>query len=276
MVERLPWTALPAEVRAAVAARVGGPFTTHDPRDGANCGTATLLTLDRGGHLFVKGQPDSGPLEELDREEEVNRVLPACAPRVVWRMHTHGWHLLAFEGIAGERADYAPGSPELPLVVKALAELGNCTAPGVRLMTAWDRWGYYCAPADRAHLAGGHLLHTDLAAQNVVIASGDHRAHLVDWAWPARGPAWADAALWAVRLISDGGHSPEQAHAWASKVPAWNRASPEAVSALARAEADSWEDAAAKDTLPEIATIVHAARAWADFTLIVAGTASRP
>ncbi|GGP33779.1 aminoglycoside phosphotransferase [Streptomyces melanogenes] len=262
MVERIAWRDLPAEVRAAVATRLGSRFAARDPRDGANCGTAALLTLGDGRTVFVKGQADDGPLDELDREEQINPALPSCAPRVLWRMHVSGWHLLAFDGIDGERADYAADSPELDLVVQALAKLGGCLAPGTPLMTARDRWGYYVAPGHQRHLFGLNLLHTDPAAQNVLIDGSG--AHLVDWAWPALGPAWADAALWGVRLISDGGQSPEQALRWVSRVPVWSKAEPEALRVFTAAEADSWEDVAAKGE-PRIAAIARAARAWAAY-----------
>ncbi|MFF4188187.1 aminoglycoside phosphotransferase [Streptomyces sp. NPDC001691] len=233
----------------------------REPRDGANCGFAALLTLADGQSVFVKGQPDGGPLDEFDREEQVSRALPRCAPRVLWRLYAGGWHVMAFEGIDGERAAYEPDSVELGLVVKALTEVGLCVAPRVRLMTVWDRWGYYCDPADRAHLSGLHLLHTDPAPQNLLI--DDAGAHLVDWAWPALGPGWVDAALWGVRLMSDGGHRPEQAHRWVSQVPAWSSAAPEALRVFTRAEAASWSDAA--KGAPDVANIAQAAREWANY-----------
>ncbi|MEU3504273.1 aminoglycoside phosphotransferase [Streptomyces hundungensis] len=234
---------------------------TREPRDGANCGFAALLTLADGRRVFVKGQPDGGPLDEFDREESVNRVLPRCAPRVLWRLHAGGWHLMGFEGVDGERAAYEPDSPELGLVVEALTEVGHCVAPRTRLMTVWDRWGYYCEPADRAYLSGLHLLHTDPAPQNFLIDG--QGAHLVDWAWPALGPAWVDAALWGVRLMSDGGQGPEQAHRWVSRVPAWSSADPEALRVFTRAEAASWSDAARE--APEVANIAQAAQEWANY-----------
>ncbi|MGC0420055.1 aminoglycoside phosphotransferase [Embleya sp. AB8] len=280
-IARLAWDRLPEEARDAVTSVLGVEPAAADTASGANCGASALLTLPDGRTIFVKGQrdrdpvrpdddrdeepgwwrPDWGPLDELDQEERVNPFLPASAPRVLWRVAVAGWHLLAFEGIDGRPADYAPGSPDLPLVADALAELGRCPTPEPSLPTAWDRWGYWCDPADEPFLAGAHLLHTDPAASNVLI-DGD-RARLVDWAWPALGPAWIDPALWGMRLVSAGGHTPEQARARVSRTTGWRAATPNGVRALTRAEARRWEEDAANGVwgADEIA---HAARAWAD------------
>ncbi|WP_407288848.1 hypothetical protein [Streptomyces sp. BP-8] len=125
---------------------------------------------------------------------------------MLWRVRAGGWDFLGFEGLKAKWADYAPTSPDLPLVVSALAQVTTCLAPRARLLTAWERWGYYCERKDEAHLVGRYLLHTDLAWTNILVRHG--RAHLVDWPWAALGPAWVDPALWAVRLISDGSHTP--------------------------------------------------------------------
>ena len=130
------------------------------------------------------------------------------------------------------------------------------------MLSAWDRWGYYCEPQDEPLLSGHHLLHTDPAATNILI--GSDRAHLIDWSWAAVGPAWVDAALWAIRLISDGGHSPEQAHGQAERVPTFATASPKALRLLAHAEASRWEDLR-DEGVPGIESVTKGARAWAQF-----------
>ncbi|MFK8906416.1 hypothetical protein [Streptomyces sp. YS-3] len=90
------------------------------------------------------------------------------------------------------------------------------------------------------------------------------QAWLIDWAWAARGPAWADATIWAFRLVLDGHHTPEQAHARALDIPAYAAAPRHGVRVLAEAEARSWEDWQAYGT-PGLERTVAAARAWADF-----------
>ncbi|WP_331771011.1 aminoglycoside phosphotransferase (plasmid) [Embleya sp. NBC_00888] len=278
------WDRLPVRVREAVRGRLGVQPVVADTVGGANCGASAVLTLPDGRTVFVKAQRErerrpapvlvgapagevSGwwgshwePVDELDQEERVNAFLPASAPRVLWRLEVAGWHLLAFEGIDGRHADYTPGSPDLALVVDALAELGGCPVPGLRLPSAWDRWGYWCGPAQKHLLTGTSLLHTDPAACNVLVDGT--RARLVDWAWPALGPAWIDAALWGLRLVSAGGHTPEQARAWVSRTPGWRDATPDGVRAFTLAEARRWDEEAA-DGVWGAEALAHAAHAWA-------------
>ncbi|MFJ7586943.1 aminoglycoside phosphotransferase [Streptomyces sp. NPDC097617] len=280
---RIRWAQLPEPVVTAVEKLLGAPFTVAEVEHSAAAGVASLLTLKSSGALvFVKGQreraplteaededddswwgPGWSPVDELNLEEAVNPFLPPSAPRVLWRVDGQGWHLLAFEGLSGRDADFTPGSPDLPPVAAALAELAPLPAPpDVRLPSAWDRWGYYCADSDRELLAGTRLLHTDPASTNILVDGG--RARLVDWSWASAGPAWIDAALWGMRLVSTGGHSPEQAWQWAARVPHWSTADPKALAVFTRAEARRWHDLAAE----QVATadsIAESADAWADF-----------
>ncbi|MFF0746655.1 aminoglycoside phosphotransferase [Streptomyces sp. NPDC004111] len=279
---RIGWADLPAGAAAAVHRQVGVPTKAVDAQHAAASGVAALLTAADGTTTFAKGQRDPAPapakapaeggsswwgpswsaVDELDLEEAVNPYLPASSPAVLWRVHADGWHLLGFEGLHGRDADFAPGSPDLDAVVGVLAELGRVRAPEtVRLPTVWDRWGYYCDPADEPLFAGGQLLHTDPASTNVLI-SAPGRAHLVDWSWPATGPSWVDVALWGMRLISTGGHSPASAWQWAARVPGWTDVDPVAVQALVRAEGRRWRDLT--DEVPSAAAIADAAHTWAD------------
>ncbi|MFG2623149.1 aminoglycoside phosphotransferase [Streptomyces sp. NPDC048507] len=268
---------------AAVGERLGSRYTARDAEHSAAAAIASVLDLESGACVFVKGQrehvpvsggdlvqddswwgPDWSPVDELDLEAAVNPFLPASAPRVLWRLAGHGWHLLAFEGIRGRHPDFVPGSPDLAAVAAALAELGALPAPpGVRLPTAWDRWGYYCADAHRELLAGSQLLHTDPASTNVLVEDGG-RARLVDWSWATAGPAWIDTALWGMRLVSTGGHSPAQAWQWACRVPGWTAADPAALAVLARAEARRWHDLAAEQKATAD-SIARSADEWAAF-----------
>ncbi|MER5887759.1 aminoglycoside phosphotransferase [Streptomyces sp. NPDC001941] len=264
-------------------AKIEVAFASEDVEHSAAAGLATLLTLDSGGAVFVKGQraratpaadtvdcegedwwgPDWSPVNELDLEQAVNPHLPRSAPRVLWRVDVAGWSLLAFQGLPGRNADYTPGSPDLAPVADALAELGKLSAPGgVRLPTAWDRWGYYCDDTDQELLTGARLLHTDPASTNVLVDA--ERACLIDWSWAASGPTWIDATLWGMRLISTGGHSAEEAGTWASRIPGWSTADPRAVAVFARAEARRWRDLAA-ERVETADSIARCATAWADF-----------
>ncbi|WP_240362054.1 aminoglycoside phosphotransferase [Streptomyces sp. MBT27] len=285
---RIPWDQLPDGALQAVQQQLGGQFTAVDVEHAAASGVAAVLHQASGRLVFVKGQRDAhtttstpseddgswwgpswSPVDELDLEQAINPYTPGSSPRVLWRLDTDGWHLLGVEGLEGRDADYAPGSPDLAPVVAVLAELGQIPAPGSpRIPTAWDRWGYYCLPGDQERLAGNCLLHTDPASTNVVMHDG--RAHLVDWSWPAAGPRWVDTALWGMRLISTGGHTPDQAWSWASRVPGWTEADPRAVATLVRAEARRWHDLA-DEQVPSAAAIGEAARVWAEY-IVARGT----
>jgi hypothetical protein len=277
---RIGWADLPTGAADAVHRQAGVPVTAVDAEHAAASGVAALLTAADGTTTFAKGQRDPAPAEapveddgswwgpswspvdELDLEEAVNPYVPASSPTVLWRVHAEGWHLLGFEGLRGRDCDFAPASPDLGAVVDVLAELGRVRAPDtVRMPTVWDRWGYYCDPSDEPLLTGEQLLHTDPASTNILI-TGPGLAHLVDWSWPAIGPSWVDVALWGMRLISTGGHSPASAWEWVARVPGWREADPVAVQVLVRAESRRWRDLT--DEVPGAASIADAARVWAD------------
>jgi Ser/Thr protein kinase RdoA (MazF antagonist) len=156
-----------------------------------------------------------------------------------------GWSLLGYEVIDGRHADYAPGSPDLPLVEAALAELQRVPAPaGAGIKEAVDRWAEYAPAGTVRHFDGGTLLHTDFAPDNVLIAGG--RARLVDWAWPTRGAAWIDPGALALRLM-EAGHSTVAAVAFAGRFPSWREAEPEALAAFGAATATLWREIAEGD-----------------------------
>ncbi|MDJ0463096.1 aminoglycoside phosphotransferase [Streptomyces sp. H27-C3] len=238
-------------------------MTADDMSGGGASAMAAVLATPDGRQVFVKGALTNDPqAEELDLEHRISSHLPNFCPRTLWRVETAGWLLIAFEAIAGTHADYAPNSPDLESVTHALTVLSGTTAPPLPLLSAWDRWGYYCADDDEPLLHGETLLHTDLAATNILMLTG--QARVIDWAWAATGPAWADTALWAARLISDGGHSTAEAARWAHKMPAFRTASPRAVAVLTQAEASRWADLAADGT-PGIEGITRGSRLWADY-----------
>ncbi|MFC0842279.1 aminoglycoside phosphotransferase [Streptomyces noboritoensis] len=263
-VEHIGWMQLPAEARAAVDGRVGAGYEKADMSTGDSSGIATLLFLPDGSKVFVKGLPlGHERAEELEREACVSPHLPDYAPKVLWQVDAGGWRLLGIEGVtATPWADFTTDGDHLERVAQVLRDLSTRPAPDVGLMTAWDRWGHYCEPGDEPLLTGQTLLHADPAATNFLI--GHDRTWLVDWAWAARGPAWADAALWGFRLVLDGRQTPEEAAAWALTIPALAGAPRAAVHILTEAEARSWEDWKTYG-VEGIERTVTAARQWADF-----------
>ncbi|QMU67087.1 aminoglycoside phosphotransferase [Streptacidiphilus sp. P02-A3a] len=233
---RLAWHDLPADTRAAVHEHTGPFLTSADVTTGANSGVA-VKAYTSAGPVFIKGIPtDHRQVKTQRREADVNPYLPPSAPKLLWHTQGGGWDLLGFELIDGSIADYTPGSPDLPLVVAALTELADTPCPDIPLLDLADRYASYTSTPE---LFGGEaLLHTDVAPHNVLV---DSTAHLIDWAWPTRGPAWADPAVWVVRLI-EAGHTPEQAEQWAAKVPGFRTAHPHVLAAFADANAHQWEE----------------------------------
>lgn len=245
---RISWDELPAGARAAVAERVGQVRSAANAVSGLNSGIAARLDT-KMGEVFVKGMPANHPqVSTQQREAAINSYLPPGCPRLLWRIETAGWDLLGFEFLAGDTADFAPGSHDVPKLVEALDVLAGtpCPGPAVPLKRADERWGAYLDPAALALLDGDHLLHTDIAPHNVLICADG--AHLIDWAWPTRGPAWIDPAVWIIRLI-DAGHSPAQAEEWAAQLPAWHAAPATALTAFANANAALWRQVAAQERL---------------------------
>lgn len=259
---RIHWSDLPTTARAAVAEQTGTIHHVATAGGGANSAIAARVHADHGRY-FVKGLAAEHPQAlTQQREADINPHLPASCPRLLWRVRAAGWDLLGFELITGRTADYSPGSPDLPVVAAALGELAGTPCPsGLPLKQADQRWAAYTGADAGSQLAGDALLHTDLAPHNVLI-SGD-RAHLIDWAWPTRGPAWIDPAVWVIRLIDDG-HSPHQAEQWAAHTRAWHTAPRAALDMFADANRAMWRDIAHHEPATEWKQrIARSAQRWA-------------
>jgi hypothetical protein len=243
-VTRIPWDVLPLGARRAVEQRIGPIVRAETASAGVNSGiAATVRTAD--SVLFVKGVPTGHPQARTQqREADINPHLPASCPRLLFHVQAAGWDLIGYEHIVGRHADYTPGSPDLPLVARALAELQNIRCPGTGLKRAEQRWALYAGPEGVDQLAGDTLLHTDLAPHNVLVAS---RAHLIDWAWPTRGAAWIDPAVLILRLM-EAGHTASAADAWAREhIASWRTAPHAAVLAFSEANAATWDEIARND-----------------------------
>jgi hypothetical protein len=245
---RIPFDQLPADVRRSVTDKTGAVRQAVTAPGGTNSGIASVLDTD-SGLVFVKGIPADHPQAGAQRREAaVAPHLPASCPRLYWHLETGGWSLLGYEVVDGRHADYAPGSPDLPLVEAALAELQGITAPAdIEIKQAVDRWADYAPPGTLQHFDGDALLHTDFAPDNVLITGG--RARLVDWAWPTRGAAWIDPGALALRLM-EAGHPVGAAIEFARDFPSWRDAAPEALAAFGTATASLWREIAEHDKAP--------------------------
>ncbi|MFB6679624.1 aminoglycoside phosphotransferase [Streptomyces sp. NPDC056390] len=239
-IPRIAFEQLPADTRRAVADKTGAVHQAVTVSGGMNSGIASVLDTD-SGLVFVKGIPvDHHQVDAQRREAAIAPHLPASCPRLFWYVEAAGWSLLGYEVVDGRHADYAPGSLDLPLVQAALAELQAVRAPAdVEIKEAADRWKNYAPPGTLHYFAGGALLHTDFAPDNILITGG--RARLVDWAWPTRGAAWIDPGALALRLM-DAGHSIEEALSFAARFPSWHNAEPGALAAFGMATAALWRE----------------------------------
>nr|WP_246469949.1 phosphotransferase [Streptomyces olivoverticillatus] len=227
---------MPGAVRAAVEERTGAVIAAETLPDGLTCATALSLTTATG-RTFVKG----GPVHRAAQQWEVlvNPYVRAIGPRLLWQVVADGWDLLGFEYVDGRHADLSPGSPDLPLVAEALRTAHDRQPrPTPAVPPLVERWSALLAPGEAALLGGDSLLHTDTNPHNILIA--DRRAHLVDWAMPALGPAWADVAYTTVRLM-EADCPTGRALAWAARFPCWRAADAQALRAFVAANCRHWD-----------------------------------
>ncbi|MER5466616.1 aminoglycoside phosphotransferase [Streptomyces sp. NPDC002668] len=255
---RTHWDDLPAAARSAITGRTGPVQGVETAQGGANSGFAARVHTP-SGVVFIKGMPaDHSQMPTQRREADINPYLPAASPRLLWNVQAGGWDLLGYECILARHADYSPGSPDLPLVAAALAELQKITCPPLpSVKDATVRWAGYLGD-DAPLLAGPTLLHTDLAPHNVLVTD---RAHLIDWAWPTRGAAWIDPAVLILRLM-EAGHTAHDADHWAQRFPSWAGAPRTAVEAFSAANARLWSEIADNDALPWKRRMAQVAMEW--------------
>ncbi|MFD8967474.1 aminoglycoside phosphotransferase [Streptomyces sp. NPDC059568] len=261
-VDRVHWDDLPLDARRAVEEQTGLIQRAETAAAGANSGiAATVRTADSA--LFVKGVPIDHPqVRTQQREAAINPYLPASCPRLLWHVQAAGWDLIGYERVLGRHADYAPGSPDLPLVARALAELQNTPCPDIELKRAEDRWSGYAGPADVEQFVGDTLLHTDLAPHNMLVTD---RAHLIDWAWPTRGAAWIDPAVLILRLM-EAGHTAPAADSWAREhISSWATAPPMSVMAFSKANARTWDEIARNDPQTWKKNMARLAHDWVTY-----------
>lgn len=216
--------------------------------EGFSPGLAASLRLEGGRRCFLKAvsskaNPDS-PSIHL-REAEVARRLPpgVPAPRFLWSLEEPPWVVLAFEDVEG-RTPRLPWRPrELERVLAAMERLSAALTPSPMPVPTtasahrlsfrnWrgppgkgepgptpDRsWG----PWTRRHLheladlegrwerasRGRTLLHSDVRADNVLLAREGEEVHFVDWPWACRGAPWVDLTFFLPSVAMQGGPPP--------------------------------------------------------------------
>ncbi|MEU1782971.1 MULTISPECIES: phosphotransferase [Streptomyces] len=240
---RTEWHELPRPVRAAVEERTGPVVTARALPGGLNCAVAAALTTADGTATFVKGTPVTNTVARAGQrwEAAVNPYTRGVGPRLLWRVAVGGWELLGFEYVGGARhADLSAGAADHTLVAEALAGACGLRPPPPRLAVPSfaRRWAGFLETGELPLLHGRSLLHTDTNPHNLLVTAD--RAHLVDWAMPALGPAWVDVANTAVRLM-EADCPPGDALAWAAGFTAcWRSATSAALRAFVTANCRAW------------------------------------
>jgi hypothetical protein len=222
--------------------------------------TGTVLAAS--GRVFVKAARDPGRLtSSLEREAAVNPAVRDISPPLMWQARGNGWHALAFQHVTGAHASFAPGSPDLPAVTRAIDRISAVPLPTAARDWRENRYDRY-ANGTAALLAGETLLHGDINPDNLLIGP-DGNVTIVDWAWPTHGAALIDPACLAIQLIA-AGHTPDEAERWAARCTAWQQASPAAIDAFANATVRMYQRFERLDPEPWRKAMTTAATTWAD------------
>ncbi|GAB2715599.1 phosphotransferase [Kitasatospora kifunensis] len=231
------WDELPEAVRTVVEKRVGKVVSARTVEDGITCRTALILSTVTDT-LFLKGTPvsDRSSVEAQRMEADINAAVARVSPALRWEAVVDEWHLIAFDYVSGRHADLTPQTRDAAIVADTLRRVRSCRPPGGGLVPLLaERYRDTLGPGDYRALDGSSLLHTDTNPHNILIAS--QCGYLVDWAMPAVGPAWVDAAQTAVRLMGYG-WAPRDARAWLSGFPEWEHAGQATKAAFVRVVCD--------------------------------------
>jgi hypothetical protein len=214
------------------------------------------------GRVFVKAVRDPGRLvSSLEREAAVNPAVGHLSPALRWQARGNGWLALGFQHAPGRHASFAPGSPDLPAVARAIERITTTTPPPAAKDWRENRYDRY-APATAALFAGGTLLHGDINPDNLLIGP-DGNVTVVDWSWPTHGAAFIDPACLAVQLIA-AGHTPASAEGWAAHCTAFRDADPAALDAFAAAAVRMYQRFEELDPQPWRKAMTTAATTWAE------------
>jgi len=183
------------------------------------------------------------------------------APPLLWQVRGNGWLALAFQHVTGAHASFAPGSPDLPAVTRAIDHISTIPLPPVAKDWRENRYHRYADGAE-ALLVGGTLLHGDINPDNLLVTA-DGKVTIVDWSWPTHGAALIDPACLVTQLIA-AGHTPASAEDWAAHCTAWQEADPAAVDAFAAATLRMYQRFEQLDPQPWRKAMTIAAATWAD------------
>lgn len=245
--KRLPWQAIPSQLRAEVEHQLGGRVVETVTRPGGfSPGVAARLILDDGRRAFVKAVGDINPESpELHRAEaRIAAALPdgTPAPRWIGSIDADDWVILLFEDIDG----WMPAQPwrpdELARVLDAMGTLAVSLTPAPidappaasRFRHLGRSWHLLAAAAESGdddlagadpwvveHLddlvasedrwpqaiEGQTLAHGDTRADNILLTAD--RVVFVDWPWACLAKPWFDLVGMLPGVAMNGGPLPE-------------------------------------------------------------------
>lgn len=295
---RVPWSGLPAGVRAGVEAVLGSPVVSAVTQPGGfSPGSADRVVTADGHRAFVKAvsseaNPASPDLHR--REAVVAAALPTAAPvPALLGVHDDGtWVALVLGDVEGRHPRLPWREDELEATTAAyaaltaepvcgdLADLPTTGEQHADNFAGWQRlvddadphldaWAAAnlarlvaaAARAGRA-LEGDRLVHGDTRADNLLVRP-DGSVVVVDWPWATRGAAWFDRLCLALNVaLNDPDVLPEAlVTRWLPEVPA------EDVDAVLAGLAGFFCDAARRPAPPGLPTVRAFQRAQGDVLL---------
>jgi hypothetical protein len=230
---RRRYRTLPDEVRAWVEVQLDGPVVSvRDVRGGFSPGVAAVVSSERSG-IFVKAVGSSVNADAIRfylQEAEVTGRLPALtgllAPLATAELHADGeqYAVITYPALDGHPPQHPWRPADLDACLGALRRLSAELTPSpwppgpadTRILDFFDGWRQISADgadpwqADpwvgprlaafvdaeeelHAQLPGDTLSHTDLRADNIMLAAG--QVWFVDWAHARNAAGWVDAAI---------------------------------------------------------------------------------
>lgn len=195
---RLPWRAVPVDVRRAIERIAGGRVVraTSQP-SGFSPGLAARLELGDGRRVFVKALSDDRSAVNAGfhrREAYVAGSLPPDlpAPRLLGSHDDGGWVALVFEDVDGHHPAQPWHPDELDKVLDTLTTLAEHATPSpveLEPVAALPRLGGWTTVAADPHLRRS-LVHGDVYPHNILLTPD--RVVLVDWPHAHVGRAYLD------------------------------------------------------------------------------------
>jgi aminoglycoside phosphotransferase (APT) family kinase protein len=284
---RLPWSAIPPRVVAALEGWLGAPVTGATLQAGGfSPGVAARVIAANDRRVFVKAvgpepNPDSPGIHR--QEARMIAALPdgLPVPRLLWTYDEgeDGWVVLALDDVAGHTPQVPWSRQELDRVIETLVALSASLTPSpIAAVTASDRFATrICGwrqlqeespnwldawssrhlaalasieAAASAAVQGDTLLHFDLRADNLLITP--QRVFVVDWPHACVGAAWVDLVAFAPSVAMQGGPDPEEL---LMRHPATKHADREAITAALCAIAGYFTRSAQAPPPPGIPTL---------------------